>query len=349
MNLFHWLSGHALFPKVYYCDKESGLERAAVGALRTFSTPPQERLRCYGGVAFPSQKKEREWQAYGPCLFWQPASEKVQKREKKEEPKEKHHEIVHREESHTFDTFAQQIALLNSAIQSKSVEKVVLARKNTLTLKEAPCVWQLLERLSFKCQNATLFAFQMDAENAFFGASPETFFRRKGSSLTIDALAGSSQGAMRDKELLEFSYVKQFIQSAAEPFATKLTWEKEECLLQTTHLSHLYNVAHLDVKKSYSDRALLHALHPTPAVGGMMKDQALGWIDRLEPFQRGWYASPVGYLSQDETHLSVALRSGRIESNRLHLFAGAGIVAGAQAKEEWDEIDLKMKLLYELL
>jgi len=345
MNLFHWLRDQALFPKVYYCDKESGIERAAVGALRTFSTPPQEKECCYGGVAFPSSKREKEWEPYGSCQFWQPIIEKVQKLQRENEPQKNRHEIVHREESHTFASFAQQIALLNRAIENAQVDKVVLARKSTLTLKEAPCVWGLIE--SLKIQNATLFAFQMDEKNAFFGATPETFFRRKDSSLTIDALAGSSRGAMRDKERREFAFVKQFIESAVKPFVNSLTWS-EERLLETAHLSHLYSRADLKINERYSDSALILALHPTPAVGGTAQQQALKWIEMLEPFQRGWYASPVGYVSSKETHLSVALRSARLEANRLHLFAGAGIVAGSTAQEEWDEINVKMQLLYEL-
>lgn len=349
MNLFDWLSDQRLFPKVYYCDKESGVERAAAGVLRTFSKPPQEALRCYGGLSFPSSKQEKEWEAYGSFKFWQPLIEKVQEIKKEKQKEHKRHEILHEEESHTFASFAHQVALLKSAIKNKEVEKVVLARRRTLTLKEAPSVWELLKQLSFKRQNATLFAFQMDEQNAFFGATPETFFRRKESVVTIDALAGSSRGVMSEKEKEEFRYVKQFIESAATPLARSLVWQGQERLLQTAHLSHLHNTAHMEVNDCYSDSALIELLHPTPAVGGLKQDQALEWIETLEPFQRGWYASPVGYISQKETHLSVALRSGKLTANRLHLFAGAGIVAGSRAKQEWEEIDLKMQLLYELL
>ena len=143
----------------------------------------------------------------------------------------------------------------------------------------------------------------------------------------------------------EFGYVKDFIHSTMAPFAEKLLWLSEETVHKTTHVQHLYNKATLELKGSVVDRDLIAALHPTPAVGGHERENALAWIEQLESFQRGWYAAPVGFISPEKTHLVVALRCGLLETNTLHLFAGAGIVAESIPEKEWEEIDWKMKLL----
>lgn len=339
MNLFHWLAEQSLFPKVYYCDKESGVERAAVGAL-----PPQEGARCYGGIAFPSHKQGAEWEAFGTSRFWQPVQEIVQEAQDVSMD-DTRYSVMLTEESVTFADFAKQIDF----IRQQEVEKVVLARRRSLTLASQPSVWTLLSRLKAKSRNATVFGFQMDATHAFFGASPETFFRRKGRAVAIDAVAGSSAEALGEKEAREFAYVKDFIQSTVLPFAARFHWHPEERLLKTTYVHHLSNTAHIEVDPKFSDAALIQALHPTPAVGGVDRERALALIEALEPFQRGWYASPVGFHSGEETHLCVALRCALLCAEQLHIYAGAGIVAESVPKKEWDEIDLKMRLVVESL
>ena len=70
---------------------------------------------------------------------------------------------------------------------------------------------------------------------------------------------------------------------------------------------------------------------------------ALKLIKELEPFERGWYAAPVGWVGYDETEFAVAIRSGLIDRDRLLLFAGAGIVKGSRSVEEWAEIENKIR------
>jgi menaquinone-specific isochorismate synthase len=344
VNLFHWLAEQLLFPKVYYCDKESGIERAAVGALRTFTAPPHEDTRCYGGLAFPSCKQGTEWDSFGTCRFWQPVQEIVQEAQDVSVV-DIRYRVMQVDESVTFTDFTKQIDFL----KQQEVEKVVLARRRSLTLSSEPSVWTLLSRIKAKSRNATVFGFQMNEKHAFFGASPETFFRRKRCTLAIDAVAGSGRETLGEKEKQEFEYVKRFIQSAAMPFATRFHWHPEDQLLKTTHVHHLYNTAHLNVNADFSDAAFIQALHPTPAVGGVGRDKALALIEALEPFKRGWYAAPIGFLSQDETHLCVGLRCALLCANQLHVYAGAGIVSESVPKNEWDEIDQKMRLVVESL
>ena len=74
----------------------------------------------------------------------------------------------------------------------------------------------------------------------------------------------------------------------------------------------------------------------------MPTTKALRMLDDLEPFDRGWYAAPVGWLGGDAAEFAVAIRSGLVGGHALHLFSGAGIVDGSIADDEWREIDSKL-------
>jgi isochorismate synthase EntC len=97
--------------------------------------------------------------------------------------------------------------------------------------------------------------------------------------------------------------------------------------------------------------ALLQGLHPTPAVCGSPLLTAYSTIRRHEPFDRGFYAGPVGYLSSTACDIGVGIRSALLSAGcSLTVYAGAGIVAGSTAEGEWDETGptAKMKGLLSL-
>ena len=90
-----------------------------------------------------------------------------------------------------------------------------------------------------------------------------------------------------------------------------------------------------------SDVDILQQLHPTSAVGGHPTDQALYTIQEMEPFDRGWYAGPVGWIGQNSADFSVAIRSALATKESISLFSGAGIVKGSIPENEWLEVEQK--------
>src|SRR5690606_15414606 len=95
---------------------------------------------------------------------------------------------------------------------------------------------------------------------------------------------------------------------------------------------------------------LLRLLHPTPAVCGLPRDAALEVLAAEEPFDRGWYAGPVGWFDADGNGVfAPALRTGVVHGTRWCLFAGAGIVEGSVPASEWDETAIKFQPMLEAL
>ena len=101
---------------------------------------------------------------------------------------------------------------------------------------------------------------------------------------------------------------------------------------------HLITKFQGQLKDGINDEDILQFLHPTPALGGVPRDQAMDIIRKLEGFSRGWYGSPIGYVGLDWAEFVVGIRSGLARGKNLSVFAGAGIVQGSQAKPEWEEV-----------
>jgi menaquinone-specific isochorismate synthase len=96
--------------------------------------------------------------------------------------------------------------------------------------------------------------------------------------------------------------------------------------------------------------ALAEQLHPTPAVAGLPRRDAMAWLRTLEPFERGSYAAPIGWIdSAGDAELRVAIRCGHARGCELDLTAGAGLVRGSVAERELQEVGLKLAVLADQL
>ena len=73
---------------------------------------------------------------------------------------------------------------------------------------------------------------------------------------------------------------------------------------------------------------LVAALHPTPAVAGDPRDEAIELIARLETGDRGRYAGPIGWVDgAGNGSWAVGIRSAEVDGRHARLWAGVGIVA----------------------
>jgi len=85
-------------------------------------------------------------------------------------------------------------------------------------------------------------------------------------------------------------------------------------------------------------------------VAGLPRREAMAALRSLEPFERGHYAAPIGWIdSAGDAELRVAIRSGTVSGNRLELTAGAGLVRGSDVEKELQEVALKLDVLQQQL
>ena len=135
---------------------------------------------------------------------------------------------------------------------------------------------------------------------------------------------------------------KDFIDNFFKVFCTSFNREKCPKILTLSNGHHLITKFQGQLKDGINDEDILQFLHPTPALGGAPRKQAMAIIRKLEGFSRGWYGAPVGYVGLDWAEFVVGIRSGLARGKKLSIFAGAGIVQGSQAAGEWDEVENKI-------
>lgn len=243
---------------------------------------------------------------------------------------------------HTPDVFSWEKTVHDALklIDQKVFNKVVLAR---VTETDLPIT------ISTPPATGISFALLFDEERIFLGTTPETLFQRKGKLLFTEAVAGTRKKEVPSEELIlnpkeraEFFFVRDTIHGKLSSYCSNIFYEKEPMIKKTATLQHLWSPIRAELKYPLSDEEITALLHPTPAVGGLPSAEALDFIYQEETFDRGLYASPIRIEKKDYSHSIVAIRSGFWKSGVMHLFAGAGIVAGSQPKHEWEELNAKI-------
>ena len=109
------------------------------------------------------------------------------------------------------------------------------------------------------------------------------------------------------------------------------------------HLAHLRSDFHFQLNDTQTIGEIIQTLHPTPAVCGLPKHQALNFILHNEHHDRSYYSGFMGPLFVDDTtHLFVTLRCMQLFTNGYHLYAGGGILCDSQEEQEWHETEIKL-------
>lgn len=248
----------------------------------------------------------------------------------------------------------QVVARALGRIARGELEKVVLARSVEVLGNENFSAFGLLERLRQRSCHCTLFLMEMGRGQTFVGATPEMLLQfawhHDRLDLVSDALAGSSgrgEFLLRSgKDLREHQIVIDSILDAYNSVGAAVGQIGSPQLLQLQHIQHL----HTQIVGTWRTPAwqnvfqLLELLHPTAAVGGRPRAQALEFIRQFEPCDRQGYAAPIGWFNgEGRGEFAVAIRSGYVTGNRVKMFAGAGIVQDSQIDREWEETNLKLQ------
>jgi menaquinone-specific isochorismate synthase len=243
-------------------------------------------------------------------------------------------------------------------IRGGDLQKVVLAQALEADLAADFPQAATLDRLTEKYPDCHRYSFEPDAGGSvFFGATPERLVALRGRTVETDALAGTTGRGETpaedewlarellddDKNVHEHELVADTVREQLEPFAASISaGARRVRRLATVQHLHTPITAELNADRHVLD--LVEALHPTPAVGGLPPDRALETIRETEPFDRGWYAAPVGWIdAAGNGAFAVAIRSAVATPRRATLFAGVGLVADSDPDREWDEIQLKYR------
>ncbi len=250
----------------------------------------------------------------------------------------------------------KQISAAIKLINDGCIEKLVLGSKLIFQLKKKLNIIQILHKLRLSQANACRYLWKRNKENIIFGASPEKLFSFKEKVLQLEAIAGTEKIGFdmetllrSDKNLREHNFVINYLIENLK-FLNIRNYKKGEIKVKKFgNIAHLCTFISAEVNK-ICPFALLEKLHPSPAVCGFPKEKALDYLDSLENFDRGNYASPFGWVDvEGNADFRVALRGARILNGEIEFIAGSGLVKGSICEKEIDEIKLKLASLANLI
>ncbi len=245
--------------------------------------------------------------------------------------------------------------LINQGIQLVEegiLEKIVLASRVKIEIKNKLNLIPILKKLKNNQPNTCRYVWKRNSKDIIFGASPEKLFSFCKPNLILEAIAGTVSSDLNPDSLLkstkdikEHNYVINYLIECLEVLKINNYIKSELKVTSFGDISHLQTLICAKVD-NICPFDLLRILHPSPAVCGSPQKEAMNWINTLETFSRGNYASPMGWVDSDgNSEFRVAIRGARYIDQNLEFTAGSGIVKGSIADKEIEEIKLKFKSL----
>jgi menaquinone-specific isochorismate synthase len=258
----------------------------------------------------------------------------------------------------TADAYRASVRAAVDKILAGDLSKVVLARDLVGHLPRESDLRRTLTDLALGYPDCWTYAV-----DGLVGSSPETLVSVDNGTVSARVLAGTmSRGkdaeadhdaaialATSAKDLDEHRFAVTSVVQSLEPHTTTLTTSEIPFTLKLPNLWHLASDAEGILSDGSTSLDLIAAMHPTAAVAGTPTATALGVIEELEPFDRGRYAGPVGWVGADgDGEWAVALRCAQIAPNGdITAYAGAGIVAESDPERELIETKMKFRPIVE--
>lgn len=274
--------------------------------------------------------------------------------------------LTHKDVGLDKEVYKEKVSELLTRISSEidCLEKVVVSRQVRFELDGSVNPFALLNEVISSSNISDdgkryIVLIKERCGKAFLSLTPERLclIYSRG-ELETEALAGtwtnSTSSGMTCKIVNEHEFVSRHVYSMCSEIGNPRMDHKETVELgDFNHCREIFSVEQNSEIKGV--KALLdwsmRRLHPTPAVAGFPRQEAIESVLKTENFERGFFAGTFGYydLRKNEGELCVLLRCASVEKNYCSLFAGAGIVEGSIPDEEWEEMELKMKRFRSIL
>lgn len=261
-----------------------------------------------------------------------------------------------------FENWKTQINSVVDEIKRENIGKVVVARRVEKEIATEINWQRTINELNLKFPTCTNFLYK-SGKSIFFGSTPEILIKYSGNTFSTEALAGSimrGHDSTEDKQLevellkseknkIEHEAVIDYIKKAIFNYVEKVEIDAVPIVKKLPNIQHLQTSVTGTLKSKDEIFKIVSSLFPTPAVCGIPKDQSLRMIEKTESFDRGLFSGIIGWFNADNYgEFFVTIRSALVKENKLYAYAGCGIVDGSDAKEEFEETQLKLKPILSL-
>ncbi|RZJ71685.1 MAG: isochorismate synthase [Flavobacterium sp.] len=233
------------------------------------------------------------------------------------------------------------------AINQGQFQKVVLSRK--LALDGSLDMEKTFKNILKVYPKAFRYCFYHPVCGLWMGATPEQLLHVEGKEMKTVALAGTQifkevqEAVWEEKERQEQKFVTDFITDSIGDFVTDID-RTEPYTFRAGNIVHIKTDISGRLKDVSKLKEVIQALHPTPAICGVAREDALKFILHKEKYDREYYSGFLGEvnckddrLNVVQTDLFVNLRCMKLEDGKANLYVGCGITEGSNPEKEYVE------------
>ena len=245
-------------------------------------------------------------------------------------------------------------------IKKTDLRKIGVSRKEIVDI-EGFNVVEVYQKLLQNYQNAFAYAWFHPKVGLWLGATPETLLDVCNSSFKTMSLAGtqvfkdSRNVVWKSKELDEQQLVTDFIENQLNSISANLKIDNTETI-KAGNLLHLRTKITGTLNDKSTLKTLIRALHPTPAVCGLPRNESKEFILKNEDYNRSFYTGFLGEINlktslknEIKSSLFVNLRCMEIDNKTASIFIGGGITKESNPEKEWKETVSKSKVMKRVL
>ncbi|SFA85369.1 isochorismate synthase [Flavobacterium swingsii] len=257
-------------------------------------------------------------------------------------------------------TFENLVEKGVKAIQNNQFDKVVLSRKEILKIDNFD-FGNIFNKLIFNYPNTFKYCFYHQKIGFWIGATPEQFLQSSENTIKTVSFAGTQpyseteEYIWQEKEKQEQQFVTDFILTNLKKYSTEISFS-EPYTFRAGSIVHIKTDIEATMNTKNDFRNIIEKLHPTPAVCGLPKEEAMQFIIANEDYDRTFYTGFLGELNIDfatfnntKSDLFVNLRCMNIENDFANIYVGCGITKDSIPEKEFIETVNKSKTMKKVL
>ncbi len=246
----------------------------------------------------------------------------------------------------------QKVEKAVSLIKQNKIQKLVISSVFNAQIRKFE-IWKTYFKLAAAYPASFVYYWHWPGHFSMLGATPEVLLQYEGQHGTVYSLAGTKftdenrdwSPKETEEQAIVTRYIKNKLLAWQYPFSVDGPYE-----IRQGHLLHLRTDFHfLFTPDMHALRKIIKGLHPTPAVSGHPKNEAVKLIPEIETHDREYYTGFIGSIAKEEGELFVNLRSMKVTDNQLRIYAGGGITAGSEPEKEWQEVVRKAEIIKKIL
>ena len=261
------------------------------------------------------------------------------------------------------EEYLQAVKKVKCYIEEGDVMQVVLAQDFSASFDKDP--FELYKAIR-KLNPSPYMYFLNLGEYQIVGASPEILVRLENKEVTLRPIAGTRKRGNNPKEdqaneddllndpkeiaehLMLIDLGRNDVGRVSEIGTVNVT---EKMIIEKySHVMHIVSNVVGRLLAGLTSFDVLKASLPAGTLSGAPKIRAMEVINELEPSSRGIYGGAIGYVGWNgNMDTAIAIRTAVIKDNKIHVGAGAGIVADSIPENEWEECKQKSKVFIDAM